>query len=412
MHLRPSRSRARVLWALRVKSARRPQRGLRIGAMGAHCSQHCGDAVCCPAPTEDDDGGGAVGSLTHVNSLGVFPEGGDSEPPIGKVFDETVEHLRPLDRDLLVFCATSNLVAVRWLLWLGASQDARDSNGSTCLHVACRSGALPVIGELLRHAQLVNTADVAGWTPLHVAAHMGRREAVQRLLEARADPLRLSAQGQSPAMLCMEPACLDQLRSGDPAADLRGQPREPGAGPERLADDTAGIPDACEPEMVFVASPPAAKLDARDKKRMLELGLRLFQLQPSRGLAFVVAVGLYDSYPAAMKAIIRASSQRPQAIGDFLGEAFSVCPLVRFSVFDALPLGNTGVVSALHGPSSRSRCRWTCGRSIASSRAWRRSGGGSTRRWPRLWRWTALASSALTRSAARGSSLGWTCGAS
>ena len=53
--------------------------------------------------------------------------------------------------------------------------------------VACRSGSCSVVLELLRHrpAPALDRADVAGWTPLHVAARMSRCSLVVLLLKAR-----------------------------------------------------------------------------------------------------------------------------------------------------------------------------------------------------------------------------------
>ena len=38
--------------------------------------------------------------------------------------------------------------------------------------------------QFIKHSTLLNKPDVAGWTPLHIAAHMGRRAVVVRLLQA------------------------------------------------------------------------------------------------------------------------------------------------------------------------------------------------------------------------------------
>ena len=53
--------------------------------------------------------------------------------------------------------------------------------------VACRSGSCSVVLELLRHQNrpALDRADVAGWTPLHVAARMSRCSLVVLLLKAR-----------------------------------------------------------------------------------------------------------------------------------------------------------------------------------------------------------------------------------
>ncbi|CAK9017887.1 Hypothetical protein SCF082_LOCUS13854 [Durusdinium trenchii] len=58
---------------------------------------------------------------------------------------------------------------------LGANAKARDKNGTTMLHAACRSGSFLMVQELLKRDLPVDAADAAGWTPLHVAAMMGPR---------------------------------------------------------------------------------------------------------------------------------------------------------------------------------------------------------------------------------------------
>lgn len=77
----------------------------------------------------------------------------------GAVFTETLEELNEVDRLLLLFSASRNLAGVRWLIRLGANPDACDTNGTTCLHTACRSGsvtidAYPRIDHLLRGPQM------------------------------------------------------------------------------------------------------------------------------------------------------------------------------------------------------------------------------------------------------------------
>ena len=69
--------------------------------------------------------------------------------PAGAVFTETLEELNEIDRFLLHFSSSRNLAGVRWLSLLGANPDACDTNGTTCLHAACRSGSLAVIKEIL-----------------------------------------------------------------------------------------------------------------------------------------------------------------------------------------------------------------------------------------------------------------------
>merc|ERR1719361_2540333 len=94
--------------------------------------------------------------------------------PAGAVFHETLEDLNEVDRLLLTFASSANLEAIRWLFVLGANADACDTNGTTCLHAACRSGSYSIVKEFIARGLHLEAVDVAGCTPLHVALFMGR----------------------------------------------------------------------------------------------------------------------------------------------------------------------------------------------------------------------------------------------
>lgn len=295
-----------------------------------------------------------------IESLSVLDWGPGNEP-VGQVFEETLAHLSALDRQLLLFCATSSLAAVRWLVHLGASVDCCDANGSTCLHVACRSGALVVVCELLQRAQLLDAVDAASWTPLHIAAHMGRREAAVRLLRARASPQWRNARNQTPLDLCMDIGTLEVLRdSGQVARDGGGQleglvhteawqaaQHSDDGQPFVVEEDTVGTPLRAEPECFFVNPSPVIRATTPFRKALLHVAAIIFNLRPSHGLAFAVVTGIVDSYTGAMRIFLQQGGACRVKLGSFLGEAFSLCTLIRFSVFDAMPLLNTGVLSAL-----------------------------------------------------------------
>jgi len=274
-------------------------------------------------------------------------EWGPGSAPIGKVLDETLETLGPLDRHLLLFSSTSSLTAVRWLLHLGACWDASDANGSTCLHVACRAGGISVVMEHMQHKPLLEAADVASWTPLHIASHMGRREAVIRLLAAGASPHRRNAAGHTPAQICIDQSTKDALlRECWSSQEANAKLSSVGLN-QVPRNDSMGIPIECEPELFFVTPEAAIRDTDSIKAKLLHLAVRIFNLQPSFGLAFVVASGLTDSYTAAMKMILRSGEASRRKVGAFLGATFSLCPLVRFGIFDSMALLHTGVVSAL-----------------------------------------------------------------
>ena len=50
---------------------------------------------------------------------------------------------------------------------------------------------------MLSFDTLLQSTDIAGWTPLHIAAFIGRREGVVRLLHAQADPHAENSSRQS-----------------------------------------------------------------------------------------------------------------------------------------------------------------------------------------------------------------------
>jgi ankyrin repeat protein len=67
---------------------------------------------------------------------------------------------------------------------------------------ACFSGSFDLIEALLkRGADVDQVTQPARWTPLHVAAHMGRRDVVKRLLESGADPNVQDGAGHTPLHL-------------------------------------------------------------------------------------------------------------------------------------------------------------------------------------------------------------------
>jgi len=368
----------------------------------------------------DEDGCGAS-DFAHVSSVSVISSGA-IVAPAGKLFEETMQHLGPLERHLLFFSASSSLAAVRWLIRLGASCEACDLNGSTCLHAACRSGGLPVVSKFAKHANLLESADLAMWTPLHIASHMGRRKVVVQLMRAKANPLRRTGAGQSAMDLCTDGATREllldlhsQAWSLAPAAPWPSQ--APGVGRRRLLvaqvacstasghealpalldggghshsefaeevllgsrvvsrtasraspdrvtglvdesevadievsdedDDLIGVPARCEPELFFVTPSPVIQNVGLHSPSATMLGIRIFNLCPSYGIAFMVVAGLAGNYTAALTILLRHKELDRGQVGELLGQSLSVCHLMRFGLLDSFPLMSTGVVEAL-----------------------------------------------------------------
>lgn len=117
-----------------------------------------------------------------------------------------------------------NIAQLEAALSRGADINARDENGDTVLHLACRRGRLPLIRLLLYHGADVNAKNNDGKTPLdilslkpprlktaelliekgasistiHVAAFVGNLEKVKGFIEAGTDMDTKSEDGQTP----------------------------------------------------------------------------------------------------------------------------------------------------------------------------------------------------------------------
>ena len=101
--------------------------------------------------------------------------------------------------------AAGAVQVVRQLLLAGADSRARAPSGSTPLHTACRSNQLAVVDVLLREGgALINLADWAGKTPVHVAAEFGHEMLLHRLLEQGAAFSRLDKHGRTALQLAVD----------------------------------------------------------------------------------------------------------------------------------------------------------------------------------------------------------------
>jgi ankyrin repeat protein len=105
------------------------------------------------------------------------------------------------------------LACISLLLERGAAPNIRQGNGSAPLSIAI---LFPQVRKLLlAKGADVNAADERGWRPIHVAAFNGSVDAVETLIQRRADLKAPTREGETPLMLAAK------ARAGDGAAVQR-----------------------------------------------------------------------------------------------------------------------------------------------------------------------------------------------
>lgn len=265
--------------------------------------------------------------------------------PAGAVFKETLEDLNEVDRLLMVFASAANLAGVRWLFVLGANSEACDTNGTTCLHAACRKGSLAIVKEFIMRAVSLNTTDAAGWSPLHVALFMGRRQVAIQLLQHGADPLLRNSRGQLPAELSSDVWLREAVSKC--AAHRQQSPGEPWQPPSHINDvGDIEISSRLRFEPFFVPRAPVVKVTA-GQAEMQRLSLEIFNSRPGQGLAFIVAVGCARDFPVELSGFLSESHVDPVQVGQFLGEDFSLSQTLRLEYINSVRLAGTGIVTCL-----------------------------------------------------------------
>lgn len=265
--------------------------------------------------------------------------------PAGAVFHETLEDLNEVDRLLLLFAASTNVTAVRWLQFLGANVDACDANGTTSLHSACRSGSLLVVRELVRAGVSVGATDVAGWTPLHVAVFMGRRSATVHLLDNGAQLHARNEGGLTPIDLCSDSWLREAITAF--VTHKRNDSKAPwscSAEHENWEDVQASSRLRFEP--FFVPRMPVIK-EPTHTAELRMLGVAIFNRCPGQGLAFLVASGAVRDFPIELSSFLMEHRVDQSRVGKFLGEDFSLAQTLRLEYFNSVRLAGTGVVSCL-----------------------------------------------------------------
>ncbi|CAL1538745.1 unnamed protein product [Lymnaea stagnalis] len=80
-----------------------------------------------------------------------------------------------------------NTGIVRKIIEAEANLNAPDSDGNTCLHIACAEGNIPVVELLIKHGASVNSTDMVGDTPLVRACYAQSTRLVDILVRAGCD---------------------------------------------------------------------------------------------------------------------------------------------------------------------------------------------------------------------------------
>jgi len=197
---------------------------------------------------------------------------------------------------------------------------------------------------MMQSHPLMQATDMAGWTALHIAVLMGRREVVVRLLQAGASPHQRNNKGQMPSELCADNGTFEALRSFElHQQQASGKPWD---FPKEMGPGEDIIGSRLQYEPFFVPRQPVIR-SPQYKKEFQKIGTLMFNQQPGYGLAFLVASGVARDYPVDMSTFLRRSKVDIRQVGSFLGEAFSLSHTIRLEFINSVVLQNTGVVSAL-----------------------------------------------------------------
>lgn len=85
-----------------------------------------------------------------------------------------------------------------------ARWSAREQDGWTLLHYACRGDNVAAAKALLAHGMGVNTTTMAGWTPAHHASWAGQTLVLKVLVQAGADLMARTPMNVLPLDLAMQ----------------------------------------------------------------------------------------------------------------------------------------------------------------------------------------------------------------
>lgn len=272
--------------------------------------------------------------------------------PAGAVFDDTIRHLNELEQLTFRFAGSSNLAALRWIFCFGANPEVCDVNGTTLLHVAARTGSLPVVKDLVRRGFDPNTVDQSGWTALHVSSCMGRKDVSLYLLQSGAKPSARNARGQTAKDLCSHQWTKEIVTlygtSAKPHCGEVGFPSRDTPDFEQGGSSSSmpGLGVALYFEPFFV--PRRAVLHEPGLLEELQrLGIEIFNGSPGHGLAFMIGAGAVRDHPVDINMMLVRIGADPLCLSEFLSEDLPIAQTLRLEFLNKLPLLGTGVVSAL-----------------------------------------------------------------
>jgi len=132
-----------------------------------------------------------------------------------------------LNKFLLEYAATGNLLAVDALLDAGADKEVKDREGCTGLMCAASNGHALTTAHLLARGADIYAKDRFGWNSLHFAARNGHTATAEQLITKGADIYAKTDDGdtaQDLARLCDHFAIVKLLER---ASDPPSEPRKP-----------------------------------------------------------------------------------------------------------------------------------------------------------------------------------------
>ena len=88
-----------------------------------------------------------------------------------------------------------------------SSRGIRNEDGSTALHVACETGDLTIVRQMLDDGANVRSKDKDGSTPLHIASKYGYTNLIQELLKRGSDPMASNYEGSTALHVACNASC-------------------------------------------------------------------------------------------------------------------------------------------------------------------------------------------------------------